>query len=334
MMSTRIDLQRFRSAAMIWLTASAVSLLMLITVCLFAGLLIGALYWLLGISDQGWGGLQALATNLQHFLFARPADGLGYTGVLPAIVGTSLLVILMTAVVGPFGTAAAIYLSEYARASWYTNLVRIAVQNLAGVPAIIYGAFSLGFFVYWVGGTVDQIWFDDALPQPTFGTPGLLWAALTLALLNLPVVVVASLEGLARLPQSLREGSYALGATRAETVLRVVLPAAAPSMLTGMILAIARAAGEVAPLLLVGVVKYAPNLPLSVDAPFIHLEKKFMHLGFHVYDATLFASIPEGRLGLVCTTALLLVTVIVVLNFLAINLRQRLHRRYFEEKGF
>ncbi len=326
--------QRVRSAAMIWLTATSVSVLALITACLLGGLVLGAVFWLsgdgIGIAKVG----VSIGENLMSFLLARPEEGVGYTGVLPAIVGTSILVILMTAVVGPFGIAAAIYLSEYARRSWYTELVRVAVQNLAGVPAIIYGVFGLGFFVYGIGGSLDAFWFQQSLPQPTLGTPGLLWAALTLALLNLPVVIVSALEGLSRLPNSLREGSYALGATRAETILRILLPAAAPSMMTGLIFAIARAAGEVAPLMLVGAVKYAPSLPVSLSAPFIHLEQKFMHLGFHVYDATLHASIPEGRIGLVCTTALLLVTVIVALNIIAISLRQALHRRYQEERGF
>lgn len=329
-----LTLQRLRSAAMIWLTATSVSLLALITAGLLGVLLVGATLWLVEPVSEQVSGWTSLLENLGNFFFARPGEGLGYTGVLPAIVGTSILVMLMTAVVGPFGAAAAIYLSEYARSSRYTDLVRIAVQNLAGVPAIIYGVFGLGFFVYGVGGTLDGLWFSDQLPQPTLGTPGLMWAALTLALLNLPVVIVASLEGLGRLPQSLREGSYALGATRAETILRVVLPAAAPSMLTGIILAIARAAGEVAPLMLVGAVKYAPSLPVSTVAPFIHLEQKFMHLGFHVYDATLHASLPDGRIGLVSATALLLVSVIVTLNLIAIRLRQKLHYRYREERGF
>lgn len=334
MRSGAVTLQRLRSAAMIWLTATSVSLLALITAGLLAVLLVGAILWLIEPGTGQSGSWASLLENLGNFFFAKPGEGLGYTGVLPAIVGTSILVLLMTAVVGPFGVAAAIYLSEYARSSRYTDLVRIAVQNLAGVPAIIYGVFGLGFFVYGVGGTLDGLWFSESLPQPTLGTPGLMWAALTLALLNLPVVIVASLEGLGRLPQSLREGSYALGATRAETILRVVLPAAAPSMLTGIILAIARAAGEVAPLMLVGAVKYAPSLPVSTAAPFIHLEQKFMHLGFHVYDATLHASIPEGRVGLVSATALLLIMVIVTLNLIAIRLRQKLHYRYREERGF
>jgi phosphate transport system permease protein len=306
----------------------------LLTAVLFAALCFGALAWLSGAQGPDGASWPGFLNNIGDFLTARPGDGLGYTGVLPALVGTGVLVLLMTAVVAPFGVAAAIYLGEYARRSWYTDLVRIAVQNLAGVPAIIYGVFGLGFFVYGVGGSLDQLWFDDALPQPTLGTPGLLWAALTLALLNLPVVIVASLEGLGRIPNSLREGSLALGANQSETILRVVLPAAAPSMLTGLVLAVARSAGEVAPLMLVGAVKYAPTLPVSTMAPFIHFEQKFMHLGFHVFDATLYASIPEGRIGLVSATALLLVAVIVALNGVAIALRHSLVRRFTERRGW
>ena len=140
-------------------------------------------------------------------------------------------------------------------------------MNTSGVPSIVYGVFGLGFFVYFLGGSLDQLFYAPALPSPTFGTPGLLWASLTLALLTLPVVIVATEEGLSRIPRSVREGSLALGATKYETLMRVVIPMASPAMMTGVILAVARAAGEVAPLMLVGVVKLAPNLPLDMNAP-------------------------------------------------------------------
>jgi hypothetical protein len=164
-----------------------------------------------------------------------------------------------------------------------TRIIRIAVNNLAGVPSIVYGVFGLGFFVYFVGGAIDQAVLPEALPAPTFGTPGLLWASLTLALLTVPVVIVSTEEGLSRIPRSIREGILALGATKAETLWRTVLPMASPAMMTGLILAVARAAGEVAPLMLVGVVKLAPALPLDGNLPFLHLDRKFMHLGFHIY---------------------------------------------------
>ena len=208
------------------------------------------------------------------------------------------------------------------------RLVRIAVNNLAGVPSIVFGVFGLGFFVYFIGGSLDELFYPEALPSPTFGTPGLVWASLTLALLTVPVVVVSTEEGLTRIPRSLREGSLALGATKAETLFRVILPMASPSILTGVILAIARAAGEVAPLMLVGVVKLAPTLPLDGNFPFIHLERKFMHLGFHIYDVGFQSPNVEAARPLVFATALLLVLIIVVLNLTAIMLRNRLEQRY------
>ena len=208
--------------------------------------------------------------------------------------------------------------------------MRIAVNNLAGVPSIVYGVFGLGFFIYFLGGNLDQLFYPEALPAPTFGTPGLFWASLTLALLTLPVVIVATEEGLARIPSSIREGSLALGATKAEMLWRTVLPMATPAMMTGLILAVARAAGEVAPLMLVGVVKLAPALPLDTNPPFIHLERKFMHLGFHIYDVGFQSPNVEAARPLVYATALLLVIVIVVLNLAAITIRNHLRERYRE----
>lgn len=261
-------------------------------------------------------------------VFLPTSDSGDFPPMLPAIIGTSVVVVLMSVIVAPLGVIVAVYLSEYARDTWYTELVRIGVQNLAGVPSVIFGVFGLAFFVYTVGGSLDSWLFADRLPSPTYGTPGLLWAAVTLALLTLPTVIVVAEEGLYRVPKSLREGSYALGATRAETVLRVVIPAAAPSFFTGIILAIARAAGEVAPLMLVGVVRFAPELPLSATAPFIHLEQKFMHLGFYIFDISNHAVMGEGRLGLLAIASLLLVMVILILNVAAIMLRNSLRRRY------
>ncbi len=262
------------------------------------------------------------------FLSENPREANTEGGVFPAIFGTVMMVLLMSLLVTPFGIVAAVYLREYARQGLFVRIIRIAVNNLAGVPSIVYGVFGLGFFVYFLGGAIDQLFFPAALPAPTFGTPGLLWASLTLALLTVPVVIVSTEEGLTRIPRELREGSLALGATKAETLFRVVLPMATPSILTGVILAVARAAGEVAPLMLVGVVKLAPTLPVDGEFPFLHLERKFMHLGFHIYDVGFQSPNVEAARPLVYATALLLVVIIVVLNLTAIVLRNRLERQY------
>ena len=266
--------------------------------------------------------------NIWSFLADDPREANTEGGVFPAIFGTVLMVFMMTIIVTPLGVIAAIYLREYAKQGTITQIVRIAVNNLAGVPSIVYGVFGLGFFVYVVGGSIDQLFYPEAAPQPVYGTPGLLWAAITLALLTLPVVIVATEEGLSRIPRALKEGSLALGSTKAETLWRVVLPMAAPSIMTGVILAIARAAGEVAPLMLVGVVKLAPTLPLDFNAPFLHLDRKFMHLGFHIYDVGFQSPNVEAARPLVYATALLLVLVVAVLNLSAISLRNRLREKY------
>lgn len=267
-------------------------------------------------------------SKLWEFVSDEPREANTEGGIFPAIFGTVMMVIIMSILVTPFGVVAAIYLREYAKQGFITRLIRIAVNNLAGVPSIVYGVFGLGFFVYFLGGSIDQLLFPAALPAPTFGTPGLLWASLTLALLTVPVVIVATEEGLSRIPRSIREGSMALGATKAETLWRTVLPMASPAMMTGLILAVARAAGEVAPLMLVGVVKLAPALPVDLNMPFVHLERKFMHLGFHIYDVGFQSPNVEAARPLVYATALLLVVVIVILNLSAIAIRNRLRERY------
>jgi len=196
------------------------------------------------------------------------------------------------------------------------------------VPSIVFGVFGLGFFVYLVGGSIDRLFFPEALPTPTFGTGGILWGALTLALLTVPVVIVATEEGLAAVPREIREGSLALGATKFETTWKIVVPASAPGMLTGIILAMARAAGEVAPLMIVGMVKLAPSLPIDGHYPYLHLERKFMHLGFHIYDIGFQSPNVEATKPLVFATALLLVGIVVLMNLLAIGIRNRLRERY------
>ena len=261
--------------------------------------------------------------KLWEFISADPREANTEGGIFPAIFGTVMMVILMSVMVTPFGVVAAVYLREYAKQGPLTRLIRIAVNNLAGVPSIVYGVFGLGFFVYFLGGNLDQLFYPEALPSPTFGTPGLMWASLTLALLTLPVVIVAIEEGLARIPSSVREGSLALGATKAETLWRTVLPMSTPAMMTGLILAVARAAGEVAPLMLVGVVKLAPALPLDGNSP-------FLHLGFHIYDVGFQSPNVEAARPLVYATALLLVVIIVALNLTAIAIRNRLRERYRE----
>jgi len=278
----------------------------------------------MGVLDKA----RVYASRLWEFVSGQPRESNTEGGIFPAIFGTVLMVFLMSFVVAPFGVLAAVYLREYAKEGPVVRLVRIAVNNLAGVPSIVFGVFGLGFFVYLVGGTIDQLFYPEALPTPTYGTGGILWASLTLALLTVPVVIVATEEGLAAVPSNVREGSLALGATKYETLRRVVLPAAAPGMLTGVILAMARAAGEVAPLMIVGMVKLAPTLPVDDRFPFLHLERKFMHLGFHIYDVGFQSPNVEAVKPLVFATALLLIVVVVATNLVAIVLRNHLRSRY------
>jgi phosphate transport system permease protein len=267
-------------------------------------------------------------SRTREFVAADPRESNTEGGIFPAIFGTVLMVFLMSFAVAPMGVLAALYLREYAKQGLLVRMVRIAVNNLAGVPSIVFGMFGLAFFVYLIGGSIDKLFYPESLPTPTFGTGGILWAALTLALLTVPVVIVAAEEGLAAVPRIVREGSLALGATKFETIRRVVLPAAAPGILTGMILAMARAAGEVAPLMIVGMVKLAPTLPLDGRPPFLHLERKFMHLGFHIFDVGFQSPNVEATTPLVFATALLLILVVTLMNLVAIALRNHLRRKY------
>ncbi len=262
-----------------------------------------------------------------EFLSAEPREANTEGGIFPALFGTALMVFLMTFAVVPLGVVTAVYLNEYAGGGVFTRAVRLALANLAGVPSIVFGTFGLAFFVYAVGGSIDRLFFADTLPTPTFGTGGILWASLTLALLTVPVVVVATEEGLQSVPDATRDGARALGATRWQTLRHVVLPYAAPGILTGTILAVARAAGEVAPLMLTGVVKLAPTLPLDGTPPYLHLERKFMHLGFHIYDVGFQSPNVEAAKPMVYATTLVLLVLVVVLNLVAIALRARLRRR-------
>ncbi len=264
------------------------------------------------------------------FISEDPREANTEGGIFPAIFGTVLMVILMSIMVMPLGVITAVYLHEYAHQGVMVRIIRIAVNNLAGVPSIVYGVFGLGFFVYFIGGSIDDLFYPEVSPAPVFGTPGLLWASMTLALLTLPVVIVTTEEGLSRIPLSIREGSLALGATKIETLWHTVLPMVSPAMMTGLILAVARAAGEVAPLMLVGVVKLAPALALDGDYPFLHLDRKFMHLGFHIYDVGFQSPNVEAATPLVYATALLLVLVIIILNLTAIIIRNRMREKYKE----
>ena len=265
-----------------------------------------------------------------EFLTDDPREANTEGGVLPAIFGTIMMTLLMVVFVAPFGVITALYLREYAKQGALVSIVRICVNNLAGVPSIVYGVFGLGFFAYTIGVSIDQLFYPERLPNPTFGTGGLLWASLTLALLTVPVVIVATEEALTAVPRSMREGSLACGASKWQTIRNIVLPQAMPGIMTGLILAMARGAGEVAPLMLVGVVKLAPELPFDTFFPFLHPERSFMHLGFHIYDVGFQSRNSEAGKPMVFVTTLLLITIIALMNAFAIMIRNRLRRKFVE----
>jgi phosphate transport system permease protein len=272
----------------------------------------------LGVYFSRWG----------EFLADEPREANTEGGVFPAIFGTLAMTLLMVVAVAPFGVITALYLREYAKQGKLVSFVRISVNNLAGVPSIVYGVFGLGFFAYVVGGSIDRLFYPERLPNPTFGTGGLLWAALTLALLTVPVVIVATEEALAAVPRSMREGSLACGASKWQTIRNIILPRAMPGVMTGIILAMARGAGEVAPLMLVGVVKLAPNLPIDGVFPYFHLERSFMHLGFHIFDVGFQSRNSEAGKPMVFVTTVLLIAMVALMNALAIIVRNRLKRRF------
>jgi len=360
----------------------------------------------LGLGDK----IGVYLSRWWEFLSSEPREANSEGGVFPAIFGTVAMTLIMSLAVVPFGVLAALHLREYAKGGVIVSVVRIAINNLAGVPSIVFGVFGLGFFSYGLGAFIDggpsrigvtpwppAIWFivlgvlaamavgafflslasfrprvpgergvwrawrsrlaaavwilctamlvvliirmpffdgfyRAKLPSPTFGTGGLLWASLTLALLTLPVVIVATEEALAAVPSSMREGSYACGASKWQTIRRIVLPRAMPGIMTGAILAMARGAGEVAPLMLVGAVKLAPQMPIDGVFPFVHAERSFMHLGFHIYDLGFQSQNSEAAKPMVYTTTLLLITIIVLLNISAIWLRSRLRRRFHDHQ--
>ena len=279
-----------------------------------------------------WGRVQLYASRLAEFIFDEPREANTEGGLMPAIFGTLVMTVFMSLLVTPFGVITAIYLREYAQQGPLLRIVRISVNNLAGVPSIVFGVFGLGFFVYVLGGSIDQLFFADQLKYnnntPVFGTGGLLWCSLTLALMTLPVVIVATEEALAAVPRGMREASLATGASKWQTIRDILLPASAPGILTGVILAMARGAGEVAPLMLVGVVKLAPSLPFDGSFPFLHMDRKFMHLGFHVYDLGFQSPDSDAARPMVFATTLLLIFLVVCLNLGAIWIRNRLRARF------
>lgn len=265
------------------------------------------------VVQNGWAKLS------WEFLSAPPKQGMTEGGIFPAIFGTVLLVLLTTIVVVPFGVCVAIYFSEYAnRASFFYRATRQAVDNLAGVPSIVFGLFGLGFFVMFVGRGMDRAIYGGQLH---YGQPALIWAALTMAVLTLPIMIVSVEEALRAVPQVYRDASYALGATRAQTIFRVVLPQALPGVLTGTILAISRAAGEVAPILFVGAAYFLPHLPSSFS-------DQFMHLGYHVFVLATQSPDVEATKPLLYATVLVLLVLTFLLNAVAIMIRSRLRATF------
>lgn len=348
--------------------------------------------------------LGVYASRWWEFLSGDPREAGMEGGFFPAIWGTVVMTIVMSLAVMPFGVLAALYMREYAKSGWLLSVIRISINNLAGVPSIVYGVFGLSFFCYIVGGYIDggpikagfepwpsAAWFsalgglaivgltafavsifsgqaearrspflmvlswsagllwlltlglivwllvksphfhgfyEAQLPNPTFGKGCLLWAALTLSLLTLPVVIVATEEALSAVPNSLREGSYACGAGKWQTIHRIVLPYARPGIITGFILAMARGAGEVAPMMLVGAIPLATELPLDGEFPFLHGSRSFMHLGFQIYSLGFQSQNSEAAKPMVFTATLLLLSIVTVLNQTAIWLRASLRKRF------
>jgi phosphate transport system permease protein len=270
---------------------------------------------LLNILLNGWSGLswRFISTIPQKDFFEPEA-----AGVLPMIVGTTIRVLVMTIFVLPVGVITAVYLTEYApTTAWTTRIIRGAVNNLAGVPSIVFGLFGLGFFINFIGRNLDQLLHN---PGPVWGQPAVLWASLTLAVMTLPVVIVATEESLKAIPMGLREASLALGATKLETILKIVLPQALPGILTGGILAISRAAGEVAPILFTGVAYYMATLPHK-------LTDQFMDLGYHVFVLSTQSPNIEKTRPILYATVLVLLVLTFALNFVAILIRARVRKK-------
>ncbi|MCU0454144.1 MAG: phosphate ABC transporter permease PstA [Bacteroidetes bacterium] len=281
--------------------AAALTIILLVVVVM-ANILIG-----------GWDTLS------WEFLSAAPTEGMTAGGVFPAIVGTFLRVILMSIVGVPIGAITAIYLSEYAsQRSIFARFIRFAVNTLAGVPAIVFGLFGLGFFIQFVGGGMDRAFGDGV--ELRWAQPNLLWASLTMALMTLPVVIVSVEEAMRNVPRELREASLALGASRWQTVYKVVLPNSITGLLTGGVLAVSRGAGEVAPILFTGAAYFLPHLPNS-------LSDQFMELGYHIYVMSTQSPDVEATMGIQYATTLVLLLLTFSLNFAAVYLRYRMRKR-------
>jgi phosphate transport system permease protein len=260
-----------------------------------------------------------LGTISWEFLSKAPEQGLEAGGIFPAIVGTLFLVILMVITGVPVGVLTAIYLSEYTRPdSKITRLIRIAINNLAGVPSIVFGLFGLGFFVGFIGRNIDHLVLGSE--TPIWGQPAIIWAALTLALLTLPVVIIATEEALKTIPRELKDASYALGATKLQTIFKILLPQALPGIFTGAILAVSRGAGEVAPIMFTGAAYYLPYLPKK-------LTDQFMELGYHVFVMATQSPDVDKTLPILYGTVLVLLVLTFLLNFVAILIRSRIRSR-------
>ena len=281
-----------------WLTALAAA-----SIILILGILFGI------ITYYGWHRVT------WEFLSSPPTHGMTEGGIFPAIFGTAALVVIMSVFVAPAGVLVAIYFSEYAdRTSWFYQVSRQAVNNLAGVPSIVFGLFGLGFFVQFVGKRIDTAFYGGTLQ---YGQPALVWAALTMTVLTLPVVIVSVEEALQAVPRSFREASYALGSTKSQAVFRVVLPHAMPGVLTGAILAVSRAAGEVAPILFVGAAYYLPQLPTK-------LSDQFMHLGYHIFILSTQSPDVDATKPLLFSTVFVLIAMTFLLNVVAVIIRTRM----------
>ncbi len=280
---------------------------------LMALLIVAMLFLILFVIVKG--GWQQLSWN---FIVSDPEQGMTEGGIFPAIVGTALLTLLMTVAVVPVGVTTAVYLHEYAPPhSRAAAVIRMAVNNLAGVPSIVFGLFGLGFFIQFIGGGIDRMFNGGTMK---YGQPGIVWASLTLAVLTLPVVIMATEEALRAVPIDQRSASLALGATKSQTLFRIVLPGALPGILTGMVLAVSRGAGEVAPILFTGAAYYLPDLPKTASS-------QFMHLGYHTYVLATQSPDIEATRPLLFATVLVLLGLTFTLNLVAVLIRARTRRR-------
>lgn len=295
-------LNRLTGGIMVGATAFSVVLIIAIIIVILIVIIVG------GKHQMSW-----------KFLTTFPEDGMTKGGIFPALFGTALMVIIMSVAAVPFGTITAIYLTEYAKEnSILAKMVGFAVKTLAMVPSIIFGLFGLGFFIKFVGNGMDHVFLGGQLK---WAQPNILWASMTMALLTLPVVIVSVEESMKAVPRELREASLALGATKWQTILKVVLPGARSGILTGTILAISRGAGEVAPILFTGAAYYLATLPTSVS-------DQFMSLGYHIYIMSTQSTNVDQTLPIQFATTLVLLMLTFILNFTAVIIRARLRRAH------